>query len=128
MLDRVLRSLAEEAELSGGGGGAGRGKRRKSVGDQEGFEGVGCSIATGQGLSRPPFRAVYLNGAAQTDDGVAMREVVHQLGVTGTQRDGYSRCPKLHYTKYDFNQYVLRTVKLLVLLTSTVGSSKHESS
>lgn len=121
MLDRVLRSLAEEAELSGGGGG-GKGKRRKSMGDQEGFAGASGG---GQGLSRPPFRAVYLNGAAQTDDGVAMREIVHQLGVTGTQRDGYSRCSILNYTKYI---YILRTVKLFVFLTATVGSSRQESS
>ncbi|CAM9937193.1 unnamed protein product, partial [Sphacelaria rigidula] len=37
-----------------------------------------------------PFRAVYLNGLAQTDDGTAMRELVQQLGITGQRVATYS--------------------------------------
>ncbi|CAM9303788.1 unnamed protein product, partial [Hapterophycus canaliculatus] len=37
---------------------------------------------------KQPFRAVYLNGTAQVDDGVAMREIVQQLGITGAATQG----------------------------------------
>ncbi|CAN0514223.1 unnamed protein product [Laminaria digitata] len=64
LLDRVLRSLAHEAADRG---------------------------ASPLTPPPPPFRVVYLNGLAQTDDAVAMKEVVQQLGVTGTQGAAYSR-------------------------------------
>lgn len=52
----------------------------------------GGVAGSGDAEPPPPFRAVYLNGMAQTDDSLAMREVVQQLSVTGTQRAMYSRC------------------------------------
>lgn len=42
-------------------------------------------------VSTIPFRAVYLNGLVQTDDGIAMREVVQQLGITGRSDANYAR-------------------------------------
>ncbi|CAN0312486.1 unnamed protein product, partial [Ectocarpus sp. 13 AM-2016] len=41
-----------------------------------------------QQQQRQTFRAVYLNGAAQENDGVAMREIVQQLGITGAATQG----------------------------------------
>ena len=93
MLDRVLRSLAREAEVQG----VGRSGKRQRLSGGQGREGgsTGSPAFEGGGMAgqkgRPPFRAVYLNGTVQTDDGLAMREVVQQLGVTGTRRDDYSR-------------------------------------
>lgn len=61
-------------------------------GDREAARGPSNAAGTQpMSPSRPPFRAVYLNGMAQTDDGLAMREAVQQLGVTGTQGSNYSR-------------------------------------
>lgn len=52
----------------------------------------GNTSDTATAVEAPPFRVVYLNGLAQTDDEVAMREVVQQLGITGPQGSAYSRC------------------------------------
>lgn len=103
VLDRVLRSLAQEAHSKAGAAaaaGGGKRKRQKKDSSGAGAEGEGG----GQGGSAPlppptrhqqqeqqrkqPFRAVYLNGAAQADDGVAMREIVQQLGITGAASQG----------------------------------------
>lgn len=140
VLDRVLRSLAQEAADKGRSRSGSRsrsasglvlgsgvrvglgGKRKRREGGEGGEEqGEGGSSSSPPGLgdvsnaeqasSMPPppspttaatartstkapplpFRVVYLNGMAQTNDAVAMREVVQQLGVTGTQGAAYSR-------------------------------------
>lgn len=97
---------------SGLSSGSGLGEKRKRWGGgecdgvEEGQGGDGSAVsppcsegATGTEKEQaspltpppPPFRVVYLNGLAQTDDAVAMKEVVQQLGVTGTQGAAYSR-------------------------------------
>ncbi|CAN0553953.1 unnamed protein product, partial [Ectocarpus sp. 12 AP-2014] len=68
VLDSVLRSLAQEAS-----------SLAKAKGEGEGTGGAG---------DRQTFRAVYLNGAAQENDGVAMREIVQQLVITGAAPQG----------------------------------------
>lgn len=88
VLDRVLRSLAEEAEEA-----QMRKKRKRQKDAEEGLGGsASASGGSGSGQEpRPPFQAVYLNGMAQANDGMAMREIAEQLGVTATRGGAYSR-------------------------------------
>lgn len=102
VLDRVLRSLAQEAlSRARAAAAAGGGKRKRHKKDASGAEGEGGQETSSPPSSRhqqqerqqqqeekQPFRAVYLNGAAQADDGVAMREIVQQLGITGAASQG----------------------------------------
>lgn len=96
VLDRVLRSLAQEAlSRARAAAAAGGGKRKRHKKDASGAEGERGQEASSAAPSRhqqqeekQPFRAVYLNGAAQADDGVAMREIVQQLGITGAATQG----------------------------------------
>jgi len=106
VLDRVLRSLAQEAISKGRGAaavaaaGRGSGKRKRQKEDAPtGEEAKGGEVSPlppphrrqneqQQQQQAQPFRAVYLNGAAQVDDGVAMREIVQQLGITGSASQG----------------------------------------
>lgn len=129
VLDRVLRSLGQEAlSKARAAAGAGGGKRKRQKKDASGVEGEGgrdgkgthshgSTTAPGENGSSPqlpppphqqqqqqkqPFRAVYLNGAAQADDGVAMREIVQQLGVTGSASQGsvYNRSDRSAITAF----------------------------
>eukprot|EP00752_Nemacystus_decipiens_P011241 g9990.t1 len=103
VLDRVLRSLAQEALSSARTAAAGGGKRKRHKKDASGAGGEGGREASSpppptttppptpshqQHEDKQPFRAVYLNGAAQADDGVAMREIVQQLGITAAASQG----------------------------------------
>ncbi|CAM9557915.1 unnamed protein product [Scytosiphon promiscuus] len=98
VLDRVLRSLAQEvASKATATTGRGKRKRQKETAEERGGrEAEAKAGATErrqqqrrhQHQRKQPFRAVYLNGAAQVDDGVAMREIVQQLGITGAATQG----------------------------------------
>lgn len=124
VLDRVLRSLAQEAlseaARAAAAAAAGGGKRKRRKKDGSGVDGDGAQEGGAESRGPPapleeiasppppprhqpeerqqrrrqeeqqkqPFRAVYLNGAAQADDGVAMREIVQQLGITGAASQG----------------------------------------
>lgn len=143
VLDRVLRSLAQEVASQAAAKAAGHGKRKRQKESAEESGGKKAGRAAGgsggsgtaaaaeenapssggdEGHQRPlsplpqpeeagpeedtgkeerpqhrerkqkeekqAFRAVYLNGAAQVDDGVAMREIVQQLGITGAATQG----------------------------------------
>eukprot|EP00903_Cladosiphon_okamuranus_P007077 g6877.t1 len=107
VLERVLRSLAEEAHSKAraaatAGGGNRKRHKKNSSGGVDG-EGGGQEVPAPlpppppppppphqqqEEQRKQPFRAVYLNGAAQVDDGVAMREIVQQLGITGSASQG----------------------------------------
>ncbi|CAB1101080.1 unnamed protein product [Ectocarpus sp. CCAP 1310/34] len=106
VLDSVLRSLAQEASSLEKAKGAtaaasaeqGKRKRQKknfSAEEEEEEEEEEQEERRQQHKQqqqqqqqRQPFRAVYLNGAAQENDGVAMREIVQQLGITGAATQG----------------------------------------
>lgn len=114
VLDRVLRSLAQEALSKARATATAGGKRKRQKKNDSGVENGGAgscrSTAPGENVPSPlpprhqqqerqqqgeqqqghtqPFRVVHLNGAAQVDDGVAMREIVQQLGITGAASQG----------------------------------------